>query len=84
MDLKKADDLYTALKEFIENLYFRYLAVNPKDRKVVIVESIFCPTHFRKTLARVLFQHFDVSFGVSIVCTKVYYDFIPMFRFQLF
>lgn len=65
-EIRNPDWLYVALKEFVENLYFRYLAVNPKERKVVIVESIFCPTYFRKTLANVLFYHFDVSICLFI------------------
>ncbi|GIY71106.1 actin-related protein 10 [Caerostris extrusa] len=47
------DDLYVVLKEFIHRLYFKYLAVNPKDRRVVIVESVLCPTLFRNTLAEI-------------------------------
>ena len=41
--------------------YFRYLLVNPKERRVVVVESILCPTVFRETLAKVLFNHFEVK-----------------------
>jgi hypothetical protein len=40
---------------------YRYLLVTPKDRKVVIVESLLCPTVERETLAKVLFLHYDVS-----------------------
>lgn len=39
---------------------FRHLLVNPKERRVVVVESVLCPTEFRETLAKVLFQHFEV------------------------
>lgn len=53
-------DLYILLKEFIHRLYFKYLVVNPKDRRVVIVESILCPVSFRDTLAKVLFKHFEI------------------------
>ena len=35
--------------------------VNPRDHRVVVVESLLCPTHFRNTLARVLFNHLNVS-----------------------
>ncbi|XP_021913743.1 actin-related protein 10 isoform X2 [Zootermopsis nevadensis] len=55
------EDLYDLLVEFIHNLYFRHLLVSPKDRRVVIVESLLCPTLFRETLAKVLFRHFEVS-----------------------
>ncbi|XP_049938101.1 actin-related protein 10 isoform X1 [Schistocerca serialis cubense] len=53
--------LYDLLVEFIHHLYFRKLLVSPKDRRVVIVESLLCPTSFRDTLAKVFFRHFDVA-----------------------
>lgn len=34
--------------------------MNPKDHRVVIIESVLCPSRFRDTLARVLFKHFKV------------------------
>lgn len=40
---------------------FRHLLVNPRDRRVVIIESVLCPSHFRDTLTRVLFKHFEVN-----------------------
>uniref|UniRef100_A0A8B9U5I0 Actin-related protein 10 n=1 Tax=Anas zonorhyncha TaxID=75864 RepID=A0A8B9U5I0_9AVES len=54
------EELYSYLKEFIHMLYFRHLLVNPRDRRVVIIESVLCPSHFRDTLTRVLFKHFEV------------------------
>ncbi|KPP60284.1 actin-related protein 10-like [Scleropages formosus] len=54
------DELYSNLKDFIHMLYFRHLLVNPRDRRVVIVESVLCPSHFRETLTKVLFKHFEV------------------------
>lgn len=45
---------------FFEKLYFRSLAVNPKDRRVIIVESVFTPSQFRKSLAKVLFTRFEI------------------------
>lgn len=65
----KEDQLSTALKDFIQMLYFRYLAVNPKDRRVVIVESIFFPPYFRKVLTKLLFMHFDVSLFTKTLST---------------
>ena len=45
----------------------RHLLVNPKERRVVIVESILSSTtSFRSTLAEVLFKYFEVSFYVSL------------------
>ena len=40
---------------------FRELLVNPKERKVVIVESVLSTTKFRNVLGRVFFKHFEVS-----------------------
>uniref|UniRef100_F7E2U8 Actin related protein 10 n=1 Tax=Macaca mulatta TaxID=9544 RepID=F7E2U8_MACMU len=54
------EELYSYLKEFIHILYFRHLLVNPRDRRVVIIESVLCPSHFRETLTRVLFKYFEV------------------------
>uniref|UniRef100_A0A8C4ZXD6 Actin related protein 10 n=1 Tax=Gadus morhua TaxID=8049 RepID=A0A8C4ZXD6_GADMO len=54
------DELYVNLKEFIHTLYFRHLLVNPRDRRVVIIESVLCPSNFRETLTRVFFNQFEV------------------------
>lgn len=54
------EDLTAMLKEFFYTLYFKYLSVNPKDRRVVVAESVLCPTLFRNTVAQVLFEHFEV------------------------
>ncbi|XP_025775115.1 actin-related protein 10 [Puma concolor] len=53
------EELYSYLKEFIHILYFRHLLVNPRDRRVVVIESVLCPSHFRETLTRVLFKYFE-------------------------
>ncbi len=53
-------ELYDVLREFLHVIYFKYLLVNPKERKVVICESVLCPVKFRNTLAKVLFGCFDV------------------------
>lgn len=39
----------------------RHLLVNPRDRRVVIIESILCPSHFRETLTKVFFKQFEVQ-----------------------
>ena len=49
--------------------------VNPKEYRVVVIESILCPTHFRNTLARVLFNHFSVSGVYSHYSQWEYIDF---------
>ncbi|XP_012264359.2 actin-related protein 10 [Athalia rosae] len=56
-----ADDLYQLLVEFIHLLFFRHVAVSPKDIKVIVVESILTPIDFRNTLAKVLFRHFEIG-----------------------
>uniref|UniRef100_A0A224XQA8 Putative actin n=1 Tax=Panstrongylus lignarius TaxID=156445 RepID=A0A224XQA8_9HEMI len=58
---KDEADLYVLLVEFIHKLYFKYVLVSPKDRHVVIVESLLTPTIFRDTLAKVFFKHYEVA-----------------------
>jgi len=60
-DLEQPDELYNGLCQFINHLYFKYLLVNPKDRRVVVVESVMSKTSFRETLAKVMFNYFEVS-----------------------
>jgi actin-related protein 10 len=45
-------------------LHDRYLMVPSKDYRVVVVEPLLCPSHFRNTLARALFNHFSVRINV--------------------
>ena len=44
--------------------------VNPKEYRVVVIESLLCPTHFRNTLARVLFSHFGVSENQQVLALR--------------
>ena len=53
-------ELYEVLRDFLHMIYFKYLLVNPKERRVVVSESILAPNKLRKTLAKVLFCHFNV------------------------
>lgn len=55
------EELYDNLKDFLFILYFRHLLTNPKDRRLVVCESLLCPAKFRETLAKVLFKHYEVS-----------------------
>ncbi|KAK4886444.1 hypothetical protein RN001_002715 [Aquatica leii] len=59
-DYKDKEDLYDLLVDFVHVLYFKYALLSPKDRPVVVVESLLCPTIFRETLAKVLFCHYKV------------------------
>lgn len=60
-DYRSAAELYDNLVHMLHQLYFRHVLVNPKERKVVVVESLLTPTLFRETLAKVLFIHYEVS-----------------------
>ncbi|XP_047034449.1 actin-related protein 10 [Helicoverpa zea] len=60
-DYRSPDELYDNLVQMLHLLYFRHVLVNPKERKVVVVESLLTPTLFRETLAKVLFTHYEVS-----------------------
>ncbi|XP_075985038.1 actin-related protein 10 [Anticarsia gemmatalis] len=60
-DYHTPEELYDNLVHMLHLLYFRHVLVNPKERKVVVVESLLTPTLFRETLAKVLFTHYEVS-----------------------
>ncbi|XP_068619594.1 actin-related protein 10 [Battus philenor] len=60
-DYCSEEELYDNLVHMLHLLYFRHVLVNPKERKVVVVESLLTPTMFRETLAKVLFIHYEVS-----------------------
>lgn len=60
-DYASESELYDQLVEFLKTIFFKYVLVSPKERKVVIVESVLCPTQIRENLAKALFCHFDVS-----------------------
>ncbi|GAB6021667.1 Actin- protein 10 [Chamberlinius hualienensis] len=60
-DYTSPDHLYCLLSEFINRLYFKFLLVNPKDRRLVIIESVFTPSVFRETLAKLMFIQYEVS-----------------------
>ncbi|GFN98961.1 actin-related protein 10 [Plakobranchus ocellatus] len=54
-------ELYETLKDLLYILIFKHLHVTPKDKRVVVVESLLCPSEFRETLARVLFKQYEVG-----------------------
>lgn len=58
---KTVEELYDHCVMFLNNVFYKHLLVNPKDRKIVIVESILSPTKVRDTLAKIFFQHFEVA-----------------------
>lgn len=59
-DLIDKNSLYDTLVDFVHKLYFETLLVNPKDRRVVMCESILAETRLKNELVKVLFQHFEV------------------------
>ncbi|KAL7017045.1 hypothetical protein ACKWTF_010234 [Chironomus riparius] len=61
--LKKTEkNLYDQSVDFFNKIFFDYLLVSPKDRKVSFVEStITTPTLIRESFAKVLFHHFEVA-----------------------
>uniref|UniRef100_A0A336LEV6 CSON008344 protein n=1 Tax=Culicoides sonorensis TaxID=179676 RepID=A0A336LEV6_CULSO len=60
-DYKDNNEFYEQVITFIQKLFFKYILVNPKDKKIVMVESILCPTIIRETFASVLYLHFEVN-----------------------
>lgn len=58
---KDSLEFYDQVVDFIQTLFFKHLSVNPKERKVIIVETVLCPTEIREIFAKVLFRHFECS-----------------------
>ena len=58
------DSLYSLFKDFFHQVYFQYLLVNPKERRVVVCDSMLKPIEIRNLIAKILFKHFEV---VSVV-----------------
>lgn len=58
------------LDKLIQKIFFHYLMVSPKDRRVVVCEPVFAPRQFRDALAFCLFKRYSVPF-VSFVVDMV-------------
>ncbi|XP_005187643.1 actin-related protein 10 [Musca domestica] len=54
-------EFYDQMVDFLQTIFFKYLLVSPKERKIVVVENVFGQTIIRETLAKALFRHFEVS-----------------------
>ena len=54
------ENLQNKIVQFVHKLYFEHLLVNPKDRRVVLVESLLGDVRLRDILVEILFQHFEV------------------------
>lgn len=59
-DVSEPKLLRSLLGDFLEKIYFNQLAISPKEKKVVIVESVLCKSSFREALIHVLFDQFNV------------------------
>mmetsp|Transcript_50103 Transcript_50103/g.106570 ORF Transcript_50103/g.106570 Transcript_50103/m.106570 type:complete len:509 (+) Transcript_50103:197-1723(+) len=58
------------LERLLQKIFFHYLSVSPKDRRVIVAEPVFAPTHFRNALAYCLFKRYNVpsaSFVIDLV-----------------
>ncbi|KAK7580186.1 hypothetical protein V9T40_000815 [Parthenolecanium corni] len=60
-EYEDTNQLRINLIDFIHMLFFKYALVHPKEKRIVIVESLLCPSQIRDTLASVLFDHFEVT-----------------------
>ena len=67
-----SSELPHLLQDFLYAIYYKHLCTNPKDRRLVVVESLMVPLEFKDTLAAVLYEHFEVPaivFVPSHLCT---------------
>lgn len=60
----EVDYLKEILNEFLYRIYYKILNANSRERKIVVVESVFVTEQFRNTLAHVLFKSFQ---AISVV-----------------
>ncbi|VDP94394.1 unnamed protein product [Echinostoma caproni] len=57
----------TAVIFDIGSAYTKHLLVNPKDRRVVVIESVLSTSEFRDLVADVLYNHFEVYEGYTLL-----------------
>ncbi len=55
----------------------RYALAHPKEKRIVVVESLLCPTVVRDTLASVFFDHFEVLSCLHILPSANFKHAIP-------
>lgn len=60
-DINDPQELHSCLASFFEKIFFNYLAVSPRARKVVIVESIFTKSLIRNVLTKLFLETFEAS-----------------------
>ncbi|KAG0164775.1 hypothetical protein DFQ28_009841 [Apophysomyces sp. BC1034] len=54
------------LKKLLHDIYFRLLLTDPKSRKVILCESPLAPIVLKQTMAKILFDYFQVP-SISFV-----------------
>ena len=54
------DDLYDLLVPFVHSLYFKHLLVNPKDRRVVLVDPLLGA--IRVKVGSLYFSHDQIDY----------------------
>ncbi|ORX47461.1 actin-like ATPase domain-containing protein [Hesseltinella vesiculosa] len=54
------DQVEEKLKRLLHDIYFRLLLTEPKSRKVILCESPLTPIVLKQTIARLLFDYFQV------------------------
>jgi len=60
LEASDADVLSDQLVRFVHKLYFEHLLVNPKDRRVVLLDALIGDLRIRDALVKVLFNHFEI------------------------
>ncbi|XP_065920591.1 actin-related protein 10-like [Dysidea avara] len=65
--------LAKVMTSFMKDIFLNYLLTNPKDSRVIIVESLVNPMAIRNALAHALFKQLNVSYVVfmpsHLLCT---------------
>uniref|UniRef100_A0A914W935 Actin related protein 10 n=1 Tax=Plectus sambesii TaxID=2011161 RepID=A0A914W935_9BILA len=54
------DQRSLVLTRFLRQMYYKHLLAVPKERRVVVVESVLTPSEHRDLIARALFENLDV------------------------
>jgi len=60
LDGSDPDALSDKLVGFVHKLYFEHLLVNPKDRRIVLLDAVIGDLRVRDALVKVLFNHFEI------------------------
>ncbi|CAE8700268.1 unnamed protein product [Polarella glacialis] len=55
------------LDKLLSNIFFHYLSVSPKDRRVVVCDAAFSAAQFRSALAFVLFKRLSVPSAAFVI-----------------